>query len=540
MGKLSDALLSWLWSVVQPYNFPRQTYNEIANTLVNHETLKPSTAIYTFENGRQALLLRLEGTIAHGVPLVIWIPQEYGRPGFAPICYVKAPGETAQGPRASVIRPGQHVAMDGRVYHPYLQDWAIEVSPEWPHIVKGSQLTEQQRGSNTTDFLNILQDIFTREQPLLQRPMPLPIRQSIQTIESGSGPSPPPIPTKSGPESMDARSQPVAASLPPPLPIKDGSRTFSNASYSTASTFASRHQHAPPLPPSHDGAFVNQSGKEQNPISTTADRLRPRLSEDTRTYNQPRGNSSVHGAMSGVFAGRDPATPMIPKISASIAPLILNSAPSTAPAGVARYISSSAASAPAQDLLSEPVVVAAESHTIQNEAPPIPPNPERESYLQTLSSTIVAQMEQKVAQSRAAMAPLTAQHQALMETSQRLQSEINQIQILAAALDANEAILHKNMLDCQAVVEASRKQEQPSIDEVLVAPTIAAQQLWNLCADQAAIVEVLYCLQRGVASGRIGSTDFIKTTRSLSRELFLKMALARKVASGLGLNVVKV
>lgn len=40
-----------------------------------------------------------------------------------------------------------------------------------------------------------------------------------------------------------------------------------------------------------------------------------------------------------------------------------------------------------------------------------------------------------------------------------------------------------------------------------------------------------------MGAGRVSSETFIKMTRSLARELFLKMALSRKLARGLGLDV---
>lgn len=124
-----------------------------------------------------------------------------------------------------------------------------------------------------------------------------------------------------------------------------------------------------------------------------------------------------------------------------------------------------------------------------------------------------------------------------MEAQSRLQSEIQQVQSLDAALTTNENILHQSIRDCQTVIEGSRKMAEPNIDEVLVAPTVAAQQLWNLCAEEVAIKEAMYCLQRAIGAGRISSSEFVRLTRSLARECFLKMALARKVATGLGLDV---
>ena len=154
-----------------------------------------------------------------------------------------------------------------------------------------------------------------------------------------------------------------------------------------------------------------------------------------------------------------------------------------------------------------------------------------------LSESLVAQATHKVQQAQSAIAPLTAQWHALSEAHSRLQSELQQLQQLDAVLDTNEAILHQSIRDCTKVIEASRQMPQPNIDEVLVAPTVAAQQLWNLCADEVAIKEAMYCLQRAVGAGRVGSAEFVRLTRSLARECFLKMALARKVATGLGLDV---
>lgn len=87
------------------------------------------------------------------------------------------------------------------------------------------------------------------------------------------------------------------------------------------------------------------------------------------------------------------------------------------------------------------------------------------------------------------------------------------------------------------MIESSESTPAPPIDEVLVAPTVVAQQLWNVQADEAAIREALWCLQRAVGAGRVGGSEFVRLTRGLAREAFLKMALSRKIARGMGLDV---
>jgi ESCRT-I complex subunit TSG101 len=67
------------------------------------------------------LLLQFKGTIpvnfrgsTYRFPLSIWIPHAY--PYEAPVCYV-VPADDM------IIRPGQYVGGDGKIYHPYLAHW---------------------------------------------------------------------------------------------------------------------------------------------------------------------------------------------------------------------------------------------------------------------------------------------------------------------------------------------------------------------------------------------------------------------------------
>lgn len=75
-----------------------------------------------FDNGVSALLLHLSGTIpvifrgtTYRFPISLWIPHAY--PREAPLGYV-TPTESM------MVRPGQHVDPQGRIYHPYLVGWA--------------------------------------------------------------------------------------------------------------------------------------------------------------------------------------------------------------------------------------------------------------------------------------------------------------------------------------------------------------------------------------------------------------------------------
>jgi len=75
-----------------------------------------------YENGVSALLLNLSGTLPvsfrgtiYRFPIALWVPHGY--PREAPLVYV-TPTE------GMIVRAGQHVDPQGKVYHPYLVGWA--------------------------------------------------------------------------------------------------------------------------------------------------------------------------------------------------------------------------------------------------------------------------------------------------------------------------------------------------------------------------------------------------------------------------------
>lgn len=87
------------------------------------------------------------------------------------------------------------------------------------------------------------------------------------------------------------------------------------------------------------------------------------------------------------------------------------------------------------------------------------------------------------------------------------------------------------------MISGAKRKPQPNIDEVLVAPTMVAQQLWTVCSEEAGCKEAMYVLQKALDRGRITGPDFVRQMRSLGREAFGKMVVARKAGRGMGLDV---
>jgi len=150
----------------------------------------------------------------------------------------------------------------------------------------------------------------------------------------------------------------------------------------------------------------------------------------------------------------------------------------------------------------------------------------------------VSQITQIVESNQAAISPLRAQQAALRQAHGNLQAELDQLAQLDAALESNERILHSTMKEADAVMEdvKSGRRRRPEVDEVLVAPTVVGTQLYNLCAEERACEDARVVLARGLDRGVLPVEIFIKQTRSLAREQFLKKALVRRIAQGMGLE----
>lgn len=167
--------------------------------------------------------------------------------------------------------------------------------------------------------------------------------------------------------------------------------------------------------------------------------------------------------------------------------------------------------------------------------PPIPPNPEKDALLRQLAQTLASLRQQSRQQNESSMAGLQAQRSAILSIMPSLQSEMGQLTQLSTVLTSNTAILHDALHKADGVIEGSRSHPAPDIDELLVAPTVVANQLYTLVAEERALGDAIFMLGRAVERGRISPAVFAKMTRSLAREWYLKKALVRKIGLGMGL-----
>jgi len=125
----------------------------------------------------------------------------------------------------------------------------------------------------------------------------------------------------------------------------------------------------------------------------------------------------------------------------------------------------------------------------------------------------------------------------MLNTFSSMQNEIHALESLTSLLNNNTQILHTALHDADAVIENSQHRTPPNVDELLVAPTVVGNQLYELVSEERSLGDTLFVLGRAVEKGRINTPIFAKMTRSLAREWYLKKALARKIGTGMGLTV---
>ncbi|TWU71959.1 hypothetical protein ED733_001300 [Metarhizium rileyi] len=504
-------VLNWLYSVLtSEYHDVNRTYNDIAQVLTQHPTISPRTDVHTFSNGSSALLIHLTGTIpvnfrgsTYRFPISIWVPHAY--PGEPPLVYV-TPTETM------MVRPGQHVDPQGQVYHPYLVGWA--------------QFRDR---SNLQDFMSVLSDIFTKEPPVVSR-------QAARQSQQPPFQAPPPVPPL--PPEMVSRPVPTTpqgstnSPRPPPPPPKQRQSPQSSPSSSEwtvrTSLVPSRYESAPPLP--------NQ-GLESQPVMRHAQHPHQFQQFQHQQYSQfPPGH---HPPLQGPLS-----LPQNPPFSPQqLPPQWQPQGPSppgyaAAPGvGVSPHVQqphTQQAAPPPPNILDEPLTLdIPESTTVT--APPIPPNPEKDGLLQQIAQTLYVIRQQSRQQNESTMAGLHAQRKAMQNAMAGIQSESSQLTQLSNLLTSNTNILHDALRKADAVIDGSRSHPTPDIDELLVAPTIVSNQLYNLVAEERALGDAIFMLGRAVERGRISPAVFAKTTRSLAREWYLKKALVRKIGQGMGM-----
>ncbi|KAJ5220395.1 hypothetical protein N7468_009599 [Penicillium chermesinum] len=559
---LPQRTLSWLYSVLskdhydpnQTYHDPNRTYQDVVSALAQYPSLSPRTDVYTYENGFSCLLLHLVGTLpvvfrgtTYRFPIALWIPNTY--PKDPPMVYVTPPQDMA-------VRPGQHVTLEGRVYHHYLAHWA-----------------EAWDRSTITDFLSILREVFAKEPPVRYRQQP----SQPQPQQTQTPPPLPPLPPGVSPTPAPSQIQPASPLVPAPpqLPPKPGAPQGLQSPQG-----AERYKSPPPLPP------LPPKENESRRISASIPSVGPtnpgnRASRQFVSPQYQHPQPPIHPLPAGAIShNRDASGPQQPYQQpgpqgspASPPPQVLNNHPiplaqpsqymgyqphphNHMPPGPAYQQSpyppnyqpvppaapaAPAPKPPAPDLLTSPFELELPSFAPTGPAPPIPPNPEKDALLHAVSKTLSETLQTQASQSDAAAQSLVSQSHSLQSAMATLQAEFNPFIVQMRLLPMRRlGLLFPPLPATSGAPGPSTSSDAPTglppIDDVLVAPTVVGKQLYDLVAEEEGLQHALYALQAALVRGVIGVDSWSRQTRGLAREAFLKKALIRKVARGMGLE----
>jgi len=169
-------------------------------------------------------------------------------------------------------------------------------------------------------------------------------------------------------------------------------------------------------------------------------------------------------------------------------------------------------------------------------APPRPPNPELlqlqariydklESEMNSLSHALALDAERL----RALQADLLAGEPAIRDEMARLEAVRDVCRNVSGRLRGTVNQAEKNIAEL-------RRKGDPEVDEMVCATSIVHNQLINLVAEDNAIEDTIYQLHRALNAGGIDLERFLRTTRVLAEEQFMKRALIEKITIGAALT----
>lgn len=171
------------------------------------------------------------------------------------------------------------------------------------------------------------------------------------------------------------------------------------------------------------------------------------------------------------------------------------------------------------------------SRPVDTPQPPRPPNPEKlqaqADLQQVFQNTVSTYLEREINVDEAA---LSSTHQTLDWAEQAVKRERIQLKRMIESSENNIKILNDKITAAKNVISDATSRSIPHIDELVSAETIVYNQLYELVAEDRAIDDSLYVLDKALDHDIIQLEPFMKHTRSLAREQFLKRALVLKIA----------
>lgn len=146
----------------------------------------------------------------------------------------------------------------------------------------------------------------------------------------------------------------------------------------------------------------------------------------------------------------------------------------------------------------------------QSAPPPPPPNPEKDRLIQEISLALHARAEASQARTQSALSGVAAQRTSLQRAEAAMERERAELQHLSDSCDQNAEILKERISMAERVIQEAKNTEPPGIDEVVVAPSVVHQQLYDCVAEDMAIEDTIYVLGKALDGEKVELEAFLK------------------------------
>lgn len=162
-------------------------------------------------------------------------------------------------------------------------------------------------------------------------------------------------------------------------------------------------------------------------------------------------------------------------------------------------------------------------------APPRPPNPELLQLHAQIQDKLTSEFA-SLSQAMALDSERLRAHQADVLTGEpAIRDEMARLEAVRDVCRGVSERLRHVVTQGEANISDLRNKGDPPVDELLCSTTIVHNQLIDLIAEDNAIEDTMYHLHRALNAGRIDLERFLRTTRTLAEEQFMKRALIEKI-----------
>jgi len=171
------------------------------------------------------------------------------------------------------------------------------------------------------------------------------------------------------------------------------------------------------------------------------------------------------------------------------------------------------------------------NHTSDPTVPPRPPNPELLALHAALHQKFAASLATLSSTHDTTLARLRTIQRDLLSGEPAIRDEMGRLEAVRDVCSSVVRRLAEVVSQTESRVEDMKRKGEPAVDELVCSSDVVYNQLFDLVAEDNAIEDTIYHLHRALNAGRIDLERFLRTTRALAEEQFMKRALIEKVVT---------